>query len=759
MRRGSFQRGFYLGLAFAFSLCLTTPLLEGLGYSSPGFFPRALLILGFLLFYSLIHACPWLAAVLPAALLTAAVLLHRYAPNVLLRLYTRAEAYLVDNYLFWPLVILLAAALFMYLLFFKLQKPSLPLLLAAGLAAFVPLWYLHVDSAYPAAVFYMLGWFLLLGYRRGEDFWSGLRFQEAGDVFGPGTWKKKRGEVEPDGEKLGELRLSWMRHTAAILFTALFLSLLLPKNLDPLPLPALQDRIAQAFPLLYDLRGGEELGVRGDGEAFSLYSSGFQTTSRLGGPLLQDPALLLEVRGRGGIYLKGSVKDAYAGRTWTNTKEPEALAEFPQPSPALKDYLLAVDLRIVHRRLRTLTVFTPGYLRNISEIQPLRADANSNITLPEEVSRGREYRVRGYIIGYLGDFAALEEPEELSPEFASYLALPPDLPPRVTGLAEEIAGEYPGNYQKMKALEGYLRAAYRYTTETPPLPEGRDFVEHFLFELKEGYCSYFASALAVMGRALGVPTRYVEGFKVPEELDSGRFYPVAGTSAHAWVEAYIPGLGWLPFEATPAYTTADALPPPPVEPPGGDNGFPDTTFPLEPDPGAPPFVGPSPDDPGPRPPVPGESSRGALFLRLLAPLLGTAAMALLLVLLGRFARLRRALKELGELPPARRAAGYYILTLSLLERLGEGKGPGETPREYSRRIIHRVHTWGFNFTEISEGMNLVLYSGREEAPAGLAAGAEGFYRFIFDRYLHKVGKWGAFSEILLQGKYFSRLQG
>ena len=113
----------------------------------------------------------------------------------------------------------------------------------------------------------------------------------------------------------------------------------------------------------------------------------------------------------------------------------------------------------------------------------------------------------------------------------------------------------------MKALESYLRDNYSYNSETPHLTAGIDFVDSFLFRSREGYCTYFATALAVMGRAAGVPTRYVIGFKVPEKRSAGGIYEVAGTDAHAWVEGYIPGIGWLPFEPTPAFSTADSLPP------------------------------------------------------------------------------------------------------------------------------------------------------------------------------------------------------
>lgn len=79
-------------------------------------------------------------------------------------------------------------------------------------------------------------------------------------------------------------------------------------------------------------------------------------------------------------------------------------------------------------------------------------------------------------------------------------------------------------------------------------------VEWFLFEGQQGYCTHFASAMAVLGRCIGIPTRYVQGYAVDmrgtkAEVD----YPVYGREAHAWAEAYISGVGWIPFEATPPF--------------------------------------------------------------------------------------------------------------------------------------------------------------------------------------------------------------
>jgi len=150
----------------------------------------------------------------------------------------------------------------------------------------------------------------------------------------------------------------------------------------------------------------------------------------------------------------------------------------------------------------------------------------------------------------------------ISPE---YFILPEDLPKRVYDLTADITKDalYPS--EKIDAIINYLKN-FPYTLEPDDVPEGDDFVDYFLFTGKEGYCTYFASALAVMGRCAGIPTRYMEGYVTPPEKSSYGAYTVTTYQAHAWVEAYMNG-AWVTFEATPpfAYVPDESGAAPPVE--------------------------------------------------------------------------------------------------------------------------------------------------------------------------------------------------
>lgn len=183
---------------------------------------------------------------------------------------------------------------------------------------------------------------------------------------------------------------------------------------------------------------------------------------------------------------------------------------------------------------------------------------------------------------------------------AEYTELPASLPERVGRLADQIAGKGDGSrYGTVKAIESYLRSSYAYTlTETTIPPKGADFVDHFLFQQRKGYCVHFATAMTIMLRTQGIPARYVKGFAVgegsrssespPMQTDaavetavwgSGSImmakgaiaavgdepaavkgpvseqggYTVRASDAHAWVEVYFPGVGWVSFEPTPGF--------------------------------------------------------------------------------------------------------------------------------------------------------------------------------------------------------------
>ena len=133
---------------------------------------------------------------------------------------------------------------------------------------------------------------------------------------------------------------------------------------------------------------------------------------------------------------------------------------------------------------------------------------------------------------------------------SAYLRLPP-LDPRIARLASDITSSADNDYDKAEAIEQYLRTRFGYTLELPRTTV-KDPIANFLFERKEGHCEYFASAMAVMLRTVGIPSRVVNGFRSDEFNDLTSSYVVRAKDAHSWVEAYFPGYGWQTFDPTPA---------------------------------------------------------------------------------------------------------------------------------------------------------------------------------------------------------------
>jgi transglutaminase-like putative cysteine protease len=151
-------------------------------------------------------------------------------------------------------------------------------------------------------------------------------------------------------------------------------------------------------------------------------------------------------------------------------------------------------------------------------------------------------------------------PEALAAqERGRYLELPGDTPDRIAQLAHTWTDNQPSAYFKAKAIEEHLKHDFKYQLGSPsggkPQP-----VDHFLFESKRGHCEFFSTAMAIMLREIGIPSRNVTGFVGGTYNRFGHYYAVRQGDAHSWVEAYIedaPIHGWQTFDPTP---TAGAQP-------------------------------------------------------------------------------------------------------------------------------------------------------------------------------------------------------
>jgi len=142
-----------------------------------------------------------------------------------------------------------------------------------------------------------------------------------------------------------------------------------------------------------------------------------------------------------------------------------------------------------------------------------------------------------------------------------FCQLPPSITPRVRRLAEQIVAATPHDafYDRATLVEAYLKGHYEYSREGGRTNPGIDPVEDFLFRRKRGHCEYFASAMVILLRTLGIPTRMATGFSGGEWNEYGQFYVIRQRNAHAWVEVYLPSIqDWWAFDPTPHTDATDA---------------------------------------------------------------------------------------------------------------------------------------------------------------------------------------------------------
>jgi hypothetical protein len=169
------------------------------------------------------------------------------------------------------------------------------------------------------------------------------------------------------------------------------------------------------------------------------------------------------------------------------------------------------------------------------------------------------YQVRSQVATVLGDRLNLSNtsyPDEIR---SRYLALPDTLPQRVHSLALELTATLPTSYERALAIESYLRSI-PYSLGVPIPPRNRDAVDVYLFDLKQGYCDYSASAMVVLARAAGIPARLVTGFAGGNYEPARGVWVVTAADAHSWPELYFPGTGWVEFEPTGGRPGLEYLP-------------------------------------------------------------------------------------------------------------------------------------------------------------------------------------------------------
>ncbi len=145
------------------------------------------------------------------------------------------------------------------------------------------------------------------------------------------------------------------------------------------------------------------------------------------------------------------------------------------------------------------------------------------------------------------------------PEMTAYLQIPEGFD-ELQSLAEELTAGLDDDLEKAETLERYFKSDFEYNEE-PDLEIGKDMINEFVFEVKEGFCQQFATAMILMLRSQGIPARFVTGYVVgadqfekddlPEDMQFDPFRRVYDYNAHTWVEVYVQDFGWVQYEPTP----------------------------------------------------------------------------------------------------------------------------------------------------------------------------------------------------------------
>jgi len=249
------------------------------------------------------------------------------------------------------------------------------------------------------------------------------------------------------------------------------------------------------------------------------------------------------------FYWRSFTYDIYAGYGWqtTETRQSAYQADQPLQEGGLPDHVL---IRQTVRPIGSTDVSLYAAGEPVSVDLPSDAAWRSSGDLfGVQLDRSEAYSA--YSLFPVAGERALRAAGQRYPSWVSqrYLALPPEVPERVRNLAIELTAAEPTPYDRARAIERYLRT-FPYTLDVPRPPVGRDLVDYFLFDLKEGYCDYYASAMVVLARLAGVPARLAIGYaNGTYDLNSKRFQ-VTEADAHSWVEVYFPEIGWVPFEPT-----------------------------------------------------------------------------------------------------------------------------------------------------------------------------------------------------------------
>ena len=276
-----------------------------------------------------------------------------------------------------------------------------------------------------------------------------------------------------------------------------------------------------------------------------------------GAPDLHDTPFF-QIQAPKGFYWRAAVYDRYDGNGWTTTGiRPVSLTT--QADPIIPPWPAGEWMT------QTVTILAPGVISLIGAPTPIhfsipvRAAVFGPAEAPgleihfaqavKPLAVGEVYTVTSQVS--FPDATALRAAGTNYPQWVReyFLQVPDTVPERVHQLADRLTAPFETPYDKALALERHLRSI-PYSEDIPAPPPNKDAVDWFLFEERRGYCDYYASAMAIMARIVGIPARVASGYARGVYDEQTGTWVVRESDAHTWPELYFPRYGWVPFEPT-----------------------------------------------------------------------------------------------------------------------------------------------------------------------------------------------------------------
>ncbi|MFA6448435.1 MAG: transglutaminaseTgpA domain-containing protein, partial [bacterium] len=297
------------------------------------------------------------------------------------------------------------------------------------------------------------------------------------------------------------------------------------------------------------------------GEAYFGFVQDFSLNSR---GRLSDK-IVMRVKTPRAIYHRGLVFDTFSGAGWSisdikgkhvvasgrysmfdlrKTGDEAYHSAFIDTELVYSSYYLERDMpNMIYAPYRPDMVFFP--------ISQLVLDKNLSVRVPALLLKGTVYTVVSSVPSTSLNLLSRVPAQPCAQSMEAYCSQA-NITPRIRALARSITSGSPFLLENIIKIENYLLDNYKYDINAPVAPPGRNAVDFFLFDSKRGFCEHFASALALLARAEGIPSRVVTGFAPGEYNPFSGYFEVRGSDAHAWVEIYFPVAGWMTFDPTPA---------------------------------------------------------------------------------------------------------------------------------------------------------------------------------------------------------------